>query len=81
MKFIFLLTDFGTSRTAFFPEGSLHVAVVDPGVGTRRRPIAARLDAHFFVCPDNGLITPVLEHAEQNGEPVERVHLCWSPHW
>jgi len=59
----------------FFPAGTVHVAVVDPGVGTRRRPLAARLGAHTFVGPDNGLFTPVYEEAEKNGWPLEIVHL------
>ena len=59
----------------FFPPGSIHVAVVDPGVGTRRRPLAARLGAHVFVGPDNGLFTPMFADAEKNGWPVEIVHL------
>ena len=60
---------------AFFPPGTVHVAIVDPGVGTRRRPIAACLGAQFFVGPDNGLFTPMLADAEKNGWPVEIVHL------
>jgi S-adenosylmethionine hydrolase len=59
----------------FFPPGTIHVAVVDPGVGTSRRPLAARLGRHFFVGPDNGLLTPMLEDAEKNRWPVEIVHL------
>ena len=66
---------------AYFPEGTVHVAVVDPGVGTRRRPIAARLGRYYFVCPDNGLITPILEQAEKTGEPVEIVHLDQPRFW
>ena len=60
---------------AFFPTGSVHVAVVDPGVGTTRRPLAARLGAHYFVGPDNGLFTPMYEQAEKNSWPLEIVHL------
>jgi S-adenosylmethionine hydrolase len=59
----------------FFPAGSVHVAVVDPGVGTQRRPLAAHLGGHYFVVPDNGLLTPVFEDAEKNGWPLELVHL------
>jgi S-adenosyl-L-methionine hydrolase (adenosine-forming) len=40
-----------------FPEGTVHLAVVDPGVGTERRIISARIKRQFIVCPDNGLIT------------------------
>jgi S-adenosylmethionine hydrolase len=66
---------------AYFPEGTVHVGVVDPGVGTQRRPIAARLGNYFFVCPDNGLITPMLETAEKTGAPVEIVHLNQPRFW
>lgn len=66
---------------AFFPEGTVHVAVVDPGVGTHRRPIAAQLGNYFFVCPDNGLITPILEEAENAGQPVTIVHLDQPRFW
>jgi len=59
----------------FFPEGTIHVAVVDPGVGTQRRPIAACLGAHTFVGPDNGLVTPMLEDAEKKNWGLEIVHL------
>lgn len=40
-----------------FPKGTVHVAVVDPGVGTERSIIAAEIDGHFFVLPDNGLLS------------------------
>ena len=40
-----------------FPQGSVHLAVVDPGVGTDRRALAASLAGHFFVAPDNGLLS------------------------
>ncbi|MGD9308425.1 MAG: SAM-dependent chlorinase/fluorinase [Desulfosarcina sp.] len=45
---------------AYFPAGTVHVAVVDPGVGGRRRILAMEHDAHRFVVPDNGLIEQVL---------------------
>lgn len=47
-----------------YPEGTVHVVVVDPGVGTARRPLAARIDARFYVAPDNGVLTLVLQRAE-----------------
>lgn len=65
----------------FFPEGTVHVGVVDPGVGTQRRPIAARIGKNFYVCPDNGLITPILEQAERDGQAVEIVHLNQPRFW
>jgi S-adenosylmethionine hydrolase len=44
----------------YFPGGTVHLAVVDPGVGSDRRLVALQADAHFFVGPDNGLFWPVL---------------------
>lgn len=43
----------------FFPEGTIHVAVVDPGVGTARRPILVEAGGHFFLGPDNGVLAMV----------------------
>jgi len=44
------------SSTSYFPEGTIHVAVVDPGVGTKRRAILVEARKAFFVGPDNGLL-------------------------
>lgn len=65
----------------FFPAGSIHVAVVDPGVGTKRRPMAGRIGAHYFVGPDNGLFTPMIEEAEQKKQDMEFVHLDNPKYW
>lgn len=43
-----------------FPEGSVHVAVVDPGVGGRRKNIAVKTDRYFFIGPDNGILSVAL---------------------
>ena len=43
----------------YFPPGSVHVAVVDPGVGTARDIIIAQFDGHIFLAPDNGLLHSV----------------------
>jgi S-adenosylmethionine hydrolase len=45
----------------FFPRGSIHLAVIDPGVGTDRRGLVVRTDRALLVGPDNGLFTPFLE--------------------
>lgn len=50
---------------ACFPTGTVHVAVVDPGVGTQRPMLALVAEGHFFVAPDNGLLSGVLEQASQ----------------
>lgn len=52
-----------------FPEGTLHVAVVDPGVGSRRRILAVRSASMTFLAPDNGLLTPIFEGREPWTDP------------
>ncbi|MDJ0927080.1 MAG: SAM-dependent chlorinase/fluorinase [Gammaproteobacteria bacterium] len=47
----------------YFPAGTVHVAVVDPGVGTSRDIIAAEFDGHVFLAPDNGLLAQVFGDA------------------
>lgn len=70
------------SRAApFFPSGTIHVAVVDPGVGTKRRPMAARLGDQFFIGPDNGLFTPVIEEARRKNQVAEFIHLNKPEFW
>jgi len=44
-----------------FPAGTVHVAVVDPGVGSTRRPIVVSANEQFFVGPDNGLFTYIYD--------------------
>ncbi len=48
---------------SYYPAGTVHVVVVDPGVGSARRPLAAAGNGHFFVAPDNGVLSQVLEGA------------------
>lgn len=48
-----------------FPPGTIHLAVVDPGVGTDRRALAVMADERFLVAPDNGVLTKVLDQAEE----------------
>lgn len=47
----------------FFPAGTIFLAVVDPGVGSGRRGIAAEIGDYRFVCPDNGLLSAVARDA------------------
>lgn len=65
----------------YFPTGSVHIVVVDPGVGTERRPIAARVGTQRFVGPDNGVLTDLLDRAEAAGWPVQVVHLDQPEFW
>ncbi len=45
----------------YFPQDTVHVAVVDPGVGTARKPVAIRTEQAYYVGPDNGIFTLVLQ--------------------
>ena len=69
---------FVLAQAAFsFPPGTIHVAVVDPGVGTERRIIAASVEGHLFVAPDNGLLSHVFR-----GKSVEKiVHVNRDQYW
>lgn len=51
-----------------FPTGTVHLAVVDPGVGTERRILVAEASGQRFVAPDNGLLTPFLDEAVAAGK-------------
>jgi len=48
------------SAFGYFPEKTVHVIVVDPGVGSERAVIAAEASGHFFLAPDNGALTKIL---------------------
>src|SRR5215469_2007423 len=47
----------------YFPPGTVHIAVVDPGVGTSRAIVAVRAGGHLFLAPDNGLLAPLVSRA------------------
>ena len=60
--------------TPYFPKGTVHVAVVDPGVGTKRRPVVVETTHSHLVGPDNGvLILAALK------EGIERVYVIENP--
>jgi S-adenosyl-L-methionine hydrolase (adenosine-forming) len=67
--------------TPYFPPGTVHVVVVDPGVGTQRRAIAAELGNQYFVGPDNGVFHFMLENAKKAGGPITIVHLDKPEYW
>jgi S-adenosyl-L-methionine hydrolase (adenosine-forming) len=50
---------------SYFPSGTVHLVVVDPGVGTARRPILVTSDRHHFVAPDNGVLSMVYAREER----------------
>src|SRR5215469_1790500 len=49
------------SAFEYFPPKTIHVVVVDPGVGTERRPLLVSGDNHYFVAPDNGVLSLIYE--------------------
>jgi S-adenosylmethionine hydrolase len=48
-----------------FPKGTIHVAVVDPGVGSDRKPILIQSRDYFFIAPDNGLLSFIAENEKE----------------
>jgi S-adenosylmethionine hydrolase len=58
------------SAYRYFPAGSIHVVVVDPGVGSARRPIAAVTEDHRFVAPDNGVLSFLFDPEVHTGGAV-----------
>lgn len=59
------------SASPFFPLGTVHVVVVDPGVGTERRPVVVKTGLATYVAPDNGVLSPILAQ----GSACSAVHL------
>jgi len=60
----------------YFPPRTVHIVVVDPGVGTQRRPILVTGEQHYFVAPDNGVLSMVYER-----EPQVSVRHITSDHY
>ena len=48
----------------YFPSKTVHVVVVDPSVGTERRPILVAGDTQYFVAPDNGVLSSIYDQSE-----------------
>lgn len=61
------------SAHGYFPKGTIHVIIVDPGVGSDRQAIVCQTNDAFFVCPDNGILTYLLEEIENRGEKSKSV--------
>ena len=64
------------SMTPYYPVPTIFVIVVDPGVGSSRRPILAVGENHYYLCPDNGIISRVL-----NSDSVSRVIYLDEEHY
>ncbi|MCX7982530.1 MAG: SAM-dependent chlorinase/fluorinase [Syntrophales bacterium] len=67
----------------YFPAGTIHVVVVDPGVGSERRGIIVCAGQHTFVGPDNGIFSSVLEKVKKTGYRIYHIsnppHISWLP--
>lgn len=66
-----------TRNSAFlYPSGTIHIVVIDPGVGTRRKPVALRIRDQLFVGPDNGMFSLVADQ-----EPYDAFELTNTSFW
>ena len=61
------------SAHRYFPKGTIHTVVVDPGVGSNRRAIVCQTDSAFFVCPDNGILSYIVQDVETASPPYRSV--------
>lgn len=65
------------SAYSYFPKGTVHLAVIDPGVGSDRRAIALQMPSGFLVAPDNGLISGILTLET----PIVAIELTNRQYW
>ena len=63
----------------FFPPRTVHVIIVDPGVGTERRPILVTGEKHFFVAPDNGVLSMIYEREPCTVRHITAEHYFLNP--
>jgi S-adenosyl-L-methionine hydrolase (adenosine-forming) len=63
----------------FFPPRTVHVLIVDPGVGTERRPILVTGEKHFFVAPDNGVLSMIYEREPCTVRHITAEHYFLNP--
>jgi len=63
----------------FFPSRTIHVVIVDPGVGTERRPILVSGEKQFFVAPDNGVLSPIYERESCTVRHITAEHYFLNP--
>ena len=81
------ISQFDTMAAAFsiaetwrwFPPKTIHVIVVDPGVGSSRRPILAEAAGHFFIAPDNGLLSPIYAREKTRVRHIQNENLFLHP--
>ncbi|MBI1318057.1 MAG: hypothetical protein GC168_03775 [Candidatus Hydrogenedens sp.] len=65
---------FLSGAVPWFPKGTIHLVIVDPGVGGERHPMAAKVDGQYFVGPDNGFLSHLLQRF-----PLERAVALDNP--
>jgi S-adenosylmethionine hydrolase len=65
----------------YFTAGTIHVVVVDPGVGTQRRPMVARIGDQFYIGPDNGIVTMWVEYGRAHNWQMDYYHLDRQEAW
>jgi S-adenosylmethionine hydrolase len=63
----------------YFPSRTIHLVIVDPGVGTDRRPILVSGEKQFFVAPDNGVLSMVFEHEACTVRHITSEHYFLNP--
>jgi S-adenosyl-L-methionine hydrolase (adenosine-forming) len=64
----------------FFPPGTIHVVVVDPGVGTDRKPLLVEFQDQFFIAPDNGVLSLALARTDSSVAREITNRDLWLPH-
>jgi len=63
----------------YFPAGSIHVIVVDPGVGSERNVILLEADGHYFLAPDNGILSQIAAKPKSRVWVIDRPELYLKP--
>ena len=65
----------------YFPANTIHVVVVDPGVGGTRRPIAIQAGEAIFVAPDNGVVSLAIPNLQSPTNAIRAIHLNRPEYW
>lgn len=63
----------------YFPRGTIHVVVVDPGVGTTRRPILVQAAGQYFVAPDNGVLSMIYAREKHKARAITNERYFMKP--
>jgi S-adenosyl-L-methionine hydrolase (adenosine-forming) len=67
------------SAYKYFPPRTVHIVIVDPGVGTERRPLLVSGEKHYFIAPDNGVLSMIFERENCVVRHVTSEHYFLSP--